>query len=151
MLAQNLPVPANQTSVTLQTPNLVISSTKINPSAFKGVSIGFGGSSTDNSNKIVEALTLPQSLFENIVVHGQEGTKLGSVLFFKSILFGSEGLDDTTSTTSYLNSRVISASINGVKVQHLTTEPIVMKHRILKVDVNNAPVCVFWDYNTKGR
>ena len=149
-LAQNLPIPKNQTSIKLWTPNLIISTTKIVTSLFNGLSVNFNDT-TETSQGLGESITLPRSLFHDTNTQVKEETKLGSVLFFSSSFFSEKGFDETTNASSTLNSRIVSISINGVKIKHLHTEPLRIRYRPFETDTKGVPICVFWDFQLNGK
>ena len=152
-LAQNLPIPPDQDSQTIHAKNLIIATNTIDVKTTDDLTVDFrraspstGQTTTDTQ----ETFKLPMELIHSLARRGEKQQKLGTVLYTTSKFFSSTGPKNKDSnTSSYLNSRIISASISGMKVQNLA-EPVVMTYDVLQEDSNGVPECVFWDFNALG-
>lgn len=155
-LAQNLPIPANKSSFTIHTANFVISTNYINMQSTNPLVMDLSGTTlTQTRNEtteenIKETFTIPSELIQSLNTREEKQIKLGTVLYSTSKLFNTKvGLHNKSNTSSVLNSRVISAGINGLKVQNLS-EPVVMTFQTLKEMPSSFSQCVFWDFKALG-
>ena len=163
-IAENLPISPNQTSRLIVSPNVAVQANRVRPQSFSGLLYGTSkpangqGMTADNiltgeptSRDDVEvSVSLPSNLFEGVAIGNSDTASVGFVIYQNSKFFQPAKDEDEEKTSSFVNSRVISASVQGVKVENLS-KPLELVFRPLDTEARGTAAGAFWDLLAAGK
>ena len=103
-----------------------------------------------SEDDVETSVALPADLFGNLTSDNRNEVNIGFIIYYNSKFFQPVDDDSEGSVRYFVNSRVISASIQGLTVENLIN-PVQAVFQPLMTKANGVPVCVFWDFSAAGK
>ena len=103
-----------------------------------------------SEDDVETSVALPADLFGNLTSDNRNEVNIGFIIYYNSKFFQPVDDDSEGSVRYFVNSRVISASIQGLTVENLIN-PVQVVFQPLMTKAKEVPVCVFWDFSAAGK
>ena len=106
--------------------------------------------STNFSDKIPvtssASIILPQTIFNKLVIKNSSGEQTAIFILYKETKLFAASFEDTTKTSSRLNSLVIAGSVKKLQIEDLS-EPVKIALRSIARGDTNTTLCSYWDFS----